>query len=29
VIEDHDAADWERRYRQSYPSVYRALVATL
>ena len=29
MIEDHDAADWERRYRQSYPSVYRALVATL
>jgi RNA polymerase sigma factor (sigma-70 family) len=29
VIEDHDDADWERRYRQAYPSVYRALVATL
>jgi RNA polymerase sigma factor (sigma-70 family) len=29
VIEDQDEADWERRYRQSYPSVYRALVATL
>jgi RNA polymerase sigma-70 factor (ECF subfamily) len=29
VIEDHDEAEWERRYRQSYPSVYRALVATL
>jgi RNA polymerase sigma-70 factor (ECF subfamily) len=29
VLEDHDDADWERHYRQSYPSVYRALVATL
>jgi RNA polymerase sigma-70 factor (ECF subfamily) len=29
VIEDQDEAEWERRYRQSYPSVYRALVATL
>jgi RNA polymerase sigma factor (sigma-70 family) len=29
VIEDHDDTKWERRYRQSYPSVYRALVATL
>jgi RNA polymerase sigma-70 factor (ECF subfamily) len=29
VIEDHDDAEWERRYRQSYPSVYRALIATL
>ena len=24
-----EAVDWERLYRQSYPSVYRALVATL
>jgi len=29
VIEDQDEAEWERRYRRSYPSVYRALVATL
>lgn len=26
---DHVDADWERRYRRAYPSVYRALVATL
>ena len=29
MIIDHDHLDWERLYRQSYPSVYRALVATL
>ena len=29
MIEDDDKGGWERRYRQSYPSVYRALVATL
>ena len=29
MIEDHDDTEWARRYRQSYPSVYRALVATL
>jgi len=29
VIIDHDHLDWERLYRQVYPSVYRALVATL
>ena len=29
MIIDHDHLDWERLYRQTYPSVYRALVATL
>jgi RNA polymerase sigma-70 factor, ECF subfamily len=29
VIIDHDELDWERLYRTAYPSVYRALVATL
>ena len=29
MINDHDHLDWERLYRQVYPSVYRALVATL
>jgi len=29
VIIDHDHLDWERLYRHAYPSVYRALVATL
>jgi RNA polymerase sigma factor (sigma-70 family) len=29
VIKHPDDTDWERVYRQSYPSVYRALVATL
>lgn len=29
MIIDHDHLDWERLYRQAYPSVYRALVATL
>ena len=29
MIEEKDKGEWERRYRQSYPSVYRALVATL
>jgi len=29
VITDHDELDWERLYRTVYPSVYRALVATL
>jgi RNA polymerase sigma-70 factor, ECF subfamily len=29
VINDHDELDWERLYRTVYPSVYRALVATL
>jgi len=29
VIIDHDHVDWERLYRHAYPSVYRALVATL
>ena len=29
MIIDHDHLDWERLYRQVYPSVYRALVATL
>lgn len=29
MIADRDAVDWERLYRQAYPSVYRALVATL
>jgi len=29
VIDGHDDTNWERLYRQSYPSVYRALVATL
>jgi RNA polymerase sigma factor (sigma-70 family) len=29
VITDHDELDWERLYRAVYPSVYRALVATL
>jgi len=29
VITDHDEVDWERLYRTVYPSVYRALVATL
>lgn len=29
MITDRGAAGWERVYRQSYPSVYRALVATL
>ncbi|HAF08974.1 MAG TPA: hypothetical protein DCK98_02690 [Chloroflexi bacterium] len=29
MITDHDELDWERLYRAVYPSVYRALVATL
>lgn len=29
MIIDHDQEDWERLYRCSYPSVYRALVAAL
>ena len=29
MIIDHDHVDWERLYRHAYPSVYRALVATL
>ncbi len=29
MITDHDELDWERLYRTVYPSVYRALVATL
>lgn len=29
MIIDHDHLDWERLYRHAYPSVYRALVATL
>jgi predicted RNA polymerase sigma factor len=29
VIIELDRVDWERVYRQAYPSVYRALVATL
>lgn len=29
MIIDHDRLDWERLYRHAYPSVYRALVATL
>ena len=29
MIIDHDHLDWEHLYRQVYPSVYRALVATL
>lgn len=29
MIIDHDHTDWERLYRHAYPSVYRALVATL
>jgi RNA polymerase sigma factor (sigma-70 family) len=29
VIGGQDDTNWERLYRQSYPSVYRALVATL
>lgn len=29
MITDHDELDWERLYRHVYPSVYRALVATL
>lgn len=28
-IVETDGVDWERLYRRSYPSVYRALVATL
>lgn len=29
MIIDHDERDWEGLYRHAYPSVYRALVATL
>ncbi len=29
MIIEPDRVDWERLYRQAYPSVYRALVATL